>query len=91
MKNKYKIIYSSKYKKSIKKIDKSLLSFIDKTINALTNDEPLEAKYKNRTLKGNLKGLQECHIKPDLLLIYHKDKDILILTAINIGSHSELF
>ncbi len=91
MKNKYKIIYSSKYKKSIKKIDKSLLPFINEIINTLANDEILDKKYKDHSLKGNFKGLRECHIKPDLLLIYEKDKDILILTAINIGSHAQLF
>lgn len=35
-------------------------------------------------------GYRECHIKPDLLLIYRKvDDDRLVLARL--GSHSELF
>ncbi|TLE13394.1 hypothetical protein LS72_009995 [Helicobacter apodemus] len=30
-------------------------------------------------------------IKPDLLLVYKKQDDILMLTCINVGSHSEIF
>ncbi|ECC1461956.1 type II toxin-antitoxin system YafQ family toxin, partial [Campylobacter coli] len=51
----------------------------------------LERKYKDHKLKGEFKELRECHVKPDLLLIYQKQDDKLILTCINIGSHSELF
>ncbi len=91
MKNKYVIFYSSRYKKSIKKLDKQLIKEIDKVINTLANDEPLEIKHRDHALKGKFKGLRECHIKPDLLLIYSKNKDRLILTAIDIGSHSDLF
>ena len=32
-----------------------------------------------------------CHVKPDLVLIYSKNKDALLLTAFRISSHSELF
>ncbi|WP_304418120.1 type II toxin-antitoxin system YafQ family toxin, partial [uncultured Helicobacter sp.] len=46
---------------------------------------------KDHALKGEYIGFRECHIKPDLLLIYQKDKHILILTCIDVGSHSKLF
>ncbi len=91
MKNRYTILYSTRYKKSIKKIDKKFIGEIENIIDRLANDETLEPKYKDHALKDNFKGFRECHVKPDLLLIYEKDKDILILTAINIGNHSDLF
>ena len=57
---------------------------------ALTNDQPLEARHRDHDLSGDWSGYRECHVKPDLLLIYRKpDKDTLRLARL--GSHSELF
>ncbi len=88
---KYEIIYSKSYKKTIKKIDKSLLPEIEYVLDKLANDEILEVKFKDHQLKGEYKDFRECHIKPDLLLVYKKDKDLLILIAFKLGSHSEIF
>lgn len=49
------------------------------------------SRYKTHALKGVYKGYKECHIKPDLLLIYQKQDDRLILYCLDIGTHSELF
>ena len=38
-----------------------------------------------------MSGLWECHIKPNWLLEYEKDNNILILTLTRTGSHSDLF
>jgi mRNA interferase YafQ len=57
---------------------------------ALANDISLEAKHRDHALSGEWGGYRECHIKPDLLLIYRKpDEEILQLARL--GSHSELF
>ena len=49
-----------------------------------------DARYRDHDLSGDWAGYRECHIKPDLLLIYRKsDPDILRLARL--GSHSELF
>ncbi len=64
---------------------------VDTIIERLCDDEILEPKYRDHKLKGSLRGLRECHIKPDLLLIYNKQEDVLILNALNLDSHSELF
>ena len=56
----------------------------------LTNDQPLEEHYRDHDLTGNWVGYRECHIKPDLLLIYRlSDNDTLRLARL--GSHSKLF
>ena len=60
-------------------------------IEKLSKGEVLEQKYNDHKLKGNYSEYRECHIKPDLLLIYKKKEDILILTYVDLGSHSELF
>ena len=57
---------------------------------ALVNDEPLDARNRDHELSGDWRGYRECHVKPDLLLIYQKpDADTLRLARL--GSHSELF
>jgi mRNA interferase YafQ len=57
---------------------------------ALVADQALDTKYRDHDLGGNWAGYRECHIKPDLLLIYRKaDADTLRLARL--GSHSELF
>jgi len=42
-------------------------------------------------LTGKLKGYRDCHVKPDLVLIYKIEDDILLLSAYRISSHSNLF
>ena len=57
---------------------------------ALATDQPLDVRYRDHDLSGDWAGYRECHIKPDLLLIYRKsDADTLRLARL--GSHSELF
>lgn len=55
----------------------------------LANDEDLPAKYCNHSLTGNWKDHRDCHIKPDLVLIYCKP-DAEKLQLVRLGSHSEL-
>ena len=57
---------------------------------ALAEDEPLEPRRRDHELAGNWAGYRECHIKPDLLLIYRKP-DGTTLRLARLGSHSELF
>lgn len=57
---------------------------------ALVADLPLDARYQDHDLCGNWAGYRECHVKPDLLLIYRK-VDQVVLRLARLGSHSELF
>lgn len=59
-------------------------------ISALRNGVAMKEKYCDHDLKGNWKGHRECHIKPDLLLIYKK-RDDGIIQLVRLGSHSELY
>ena len=42
-------------------------------------------------LSGNFQGFHECHIKPDWLLVYLIENDILTLTLVDTGSHADIF
>lgn len=88
---KYEIIRSTKFKKNFKKLNTEFKDEVLATLKKLANDENLEPKYKDHQLWGEFKDFRECHIKPNLLLIYQKIENMLILKAINVGSHSELF
>jgi mRNA interferase YafQ len=58
-------------------------------VEALANDQLLELRYRDHTLTGDWQDHRDCHIKPDLVLIYQKpDGDTLRL--VRLGSHSEL-
>ena len=57
-------------------------------LHCLCHDLPMPEKYRDHQLTGNLKDLRDCHIKPDLVLLYRKNNEVLEL--IRLGSHSEL-
>jgi len=59
-------------------------------LTALATDQPLDARYREHELSGDWAGYRECHVKPDLLLIYCK-LDSHTLRLARLGSHSELF
>ena len=56
----------------------------------LIEDQFLSENHRDHLLGGNWSGYRECHIKPDLLLIYRK-QDVATLRLARLGSHSELF
>ncbi len=88
---KYSLFKTNQFKRSYKKLnlsDSEDLAFIDVVYN-LANGNQLADKYKDHQLQGNLKEFRECHIKPDLLLIYYIENNTLKL--VDIGSHSQLF
>lgn len=65
-------------------------SLFESVVLLLAEDEPLPDSYRDHLLIGDWKGYRECHLKPDLLLIY-KTEEPDILKIARLGSHSELF
>ena len=66
-------------------IEDELVQLID----MLIADSKLPARYFDHALVGRYQTFRDCHIKPDLILIYEKPNE-KILRLIRIGSHSEL-
>ena len=56
----------------------------------LINDLPLPAKLRDHALKGKFHNLRDCHLKPNLILLYRKIGS-QFLELIRLGSHSEIF
>lgn len=90
---KYTVKFTSQFKKDAKRAEKQGkdISMMKATINSLASDEPLPDKFRDHALTGNWEGFRECHITPDWLLIYMKEKNVLILTLSRTGSHAEIF
>ena len=67
------------------------LSLLDNIVDTLRQGKQLEAKYRDHELSGKFKGFRECHIKPDWLLVYLIENDILTLTLVDTGTHADIF
>ncbi len=58
-------------------------------IDKIADNVPLEASYNDHSLHGKWEGARDCHIKPDLILVYrYEGEDLLILERL--GSHAEI-
>lgn len=55
----------------------------------LVVDAPLAHRYQDHALTGNWRDHRDCHIKPDLVLIYAIPEGVLRL--VRLGSHAEVF
>ena len=66
-------------------LDNDLLA----VITALATDQPLEPRLRDHALTGEWKDHRDCHVKPDLVLIYRKPSPD-VLQLVRLGSHSEL-
>jgi mRNA interferase YafQ len=78
----YKRESTGRYKTTLQK------EFIE-VITTLAKDQPLDAHYRDHELYGNWKNHRDCHIKPDLVLIYTRPDDKTLM-LVRLGSHSEL-
>ena len=67
------------------------MKLLTDVIDILSKGETLPEKYRNHPLKGNLKGYYDCHVLPDLVLIYKLEKEKLTLLLFDIETHSNLF
>ncbi len=57
----------------------------------LVSQQPLERRYHDHALTGNLRCHRDCHIEPDWILIYRIDRDLQEITFVRTGSHADLF
>jgi len=88
----YKVKFTSAYKRSYRRLKKRGLniSLLDAVIEELRQGRLLHKKYKDHILKGNFAGFHECHIKPNWLLIYLIEDDVVTLTLVNTSTHTDI-
>lgn len=79
------------YKRELKGLyGKTVADDLASVLRALVADAPLEPRYRDHPLRGSFAGYRDCHIRPDLVLVYGKP-DANTLQLVRLGSHSELF
>lgn len=88
------IEYTTKFKRDYKREFKGiykhiLISDLRLAIHLLGQDVVLPKSYCDHVLKGDWQDHRDCHIKPDLILIYRKP-DAVTLQLVRLGSHSQL-
>ena len=78
------------YKREAKSVgEQALKSLLTDVMLPIISGDKLQPKHKDHALTGNWSGCRDCHLKPDLIMIYEiTDR---ILTLHRLGSHSELF
>ena len=88
------IRYTSRFKRDYKREkagrhSKQLDDLLMNVVNLLSADTSLPARHVDHSLSGDWADNRDCHLKPDLILIYGKTDDGF-LDLVRLGSHSEL-
>jgi mRNA interferase YafQ len=85
------ILRKNQFKKDVKRIIKQgkNLKELENILSLLIEGETIPDRYKDHSLTGDYNEFRELHIKPDWLLIYKTEGEIL--TLVRTGSHPELF
>ena len=92
-KTKYIVKPTTQFKKDFKLAMKRSMKIelLEEVIAMLAMGETLPDKHKDHALTGNWVGHRECLIRPDWLLIYRIEDEVLVLTLARTGTHSDLF
>lgn len=88
-----KIAFTRQFLKDLKLAHRRNLprAELDEVIRILSEGLSLAPKYRDHSLSGQWSGYRECHIRPDWLLVYKIEKQILTLILVRTGSHADLF
>ena len=86
------VVLSNRFKKDLKLAAKRGLDLaeLETVVNRLAAQQPLPDKNRDHSLTGDYIGFRECHIRPDWLLVYRLEEDVLVLTLTRTGTHSDL-
>jgi mRNA interferase YafQ len=88
------IEWTGQFKKDYRRESKGALretldDMLFPVVERLASDLPLAPRFRDRPLGGQFKAHRDCHIRPDLVLIY-QTPDSTALRLVRLGSHSEL-
>lgn len=82
--------FSRDYKRELKgRHGRQLPGLVREILDLLAHDRPLPSRYNDHPLGGSWSGYRDCHLRPDLILIYRKPGPNTLRLA-RLGSHSEL-
>ena len=67
----------------------TLTADLTSILTSLAADQTLDGRHRDHALSDDWKDFRDCHVRPDLVLIYRKMGDD-VLTLVRLGSHAEL-
>ena len=90
----YKVRSTKAYRKVYKRVSKHRnfdQDVLGEIIDTLARGEMLDAKYSDHQLSGEFQYHRECHVKDNILLMYKKHEEVLVLLLVKLGTHDDLF
>ena len=90
---KYKVVTPKRFKKDLLRCQKRGLNMqlIHDAILLLQETGSLPMKYRPHKIRGDMRGIWECHIQPDWLMTWEQNDNQLTLLFLQTGTHSDLF
>jgi len=85
------LVRTSQFKRDYRKrirSPKAETALVD-VLGRLMTGASFEPRHRDHPLKGSFSGVRDCHVLPDLLLLYQVEGDLIILRRL--GTHSDLF
>ncbi|MDD7434087.1 MAG: type II toxin-antitoxin system YafQ family toxin [Peptoniphilaceae bacterium] len=88
-----KVVLSNRFRKDLKLAERRGLDLrlLNDVVDLLAQEKTLPERHKDHALTGKYAAFRECHIKPDWLLIYRVEEEVLELMLFRTGSHADLF
>ena len=92
----YRIIRTKAFERSYKRLKQSgikeqVIDSLKNIIDTLASGKTLASNHRDHKLTGYFSEYRECHVRPNLLLVYQIDRGNLILILVDIGSHPYFF
>ena len=89
----YKVKLTTKFKKDLKLAQKQHRNIerLKVVVDILKSGNKLPPEYDDHQLKGTYSHARECHIENNWVLVYEYDDDVLILSLLRLGTHSQVF
>lgn len=85
------LVRTSQFKRDYRKriLSPKAEAALSDVLGRLLAGTPFEPRHRDHPLKGSFVGVRDCHVLPDLLLLYQVEGNLVILRRL--GTHSDLF
>jgi mRNA interferase YafQ len=86
-----KLVRTSQFKRDFKKriLNPADEAALEDVLQRLLSGAPFEPRHRDHLLKNSRGRVRDCHVKPDLILLYEAQGDEVRLRRL--GTHSDLF
>ena len=72
-------------------VAKRISEKLETALKCIKNRMPMPKSFKDHPLEGKLKKYRDCHILPDLVMVYKIDKANNVAYLLTMSNHSQTF